>query len=144
MLRKAVRLIGLLTSVGFVRAVCIAANTNGPTQTVSIASVDTNRVPVAGVVYSVPPPNLYSNDWRTEPGPAHLHLGLAWSTANEFVFRTALRERYKLPGGSSIWNTNGTAVISFSPLRGKGEIRLLVRERTVEIIPQIEPSSPTK
>ncbi len=119
-------------------AACCPGQTNLAFPPVRIEGLQTNLVPVLRTVYLIAGPDLYKSP---EPGPASHQLGIAWRIGNEFVFRTSLRGKYKLPAGrsqlllDSAGQQNGDALISFRPKEGDKELTVLVhwRNRTVEI-----------
>lgn len=72
-----------------------AAGTNA---IVTLESVQSRLVPQTGVTYRISANWIYTTD---DPGPANVQNSLAWSLANEFVFRTGLRDILVLPASSS-------------------------------------------
>ena len=70
-------------------------NTNN---VVTVESTQSRLQPQTGVTYRLVGNWTYKTD---EPGPAEMRNAYAWSLANEFVFRTNLRELFVLPSLSS-------------------------------------------
>ncbi|HVT82012.1 MAG TPA: hypothetical protein VHM90_15310, partial [Phycisphaerae bacterium] len=60
-----------------------------------IEAKQSDIVPDGGVPYLLPGGAIYKEGGT---GPAEADTSAAWERANEFVFRTALRKAYKLPG----------------------------------------------
>ena len=119
---------------------CFAGGTNSIPLKMTVDSVQTNLIPVAGTIYIMTGKDLYRNNAKEthNPGPADANLSFAWDTANEFVFRTALQTQYQLPaGGGSQLHQNGDATVSFMPQKGSKKLTVLVHHggRAVEIIP---------
>src|ERR1700674_1283053 len=54
-------------------------------------------VPVADTYYVLEPGDIYQNKDPGNPGPASTEMERAWDMANEFVYRTSLRDRFLLP-----------------------------------------------
>jgi hypothetical protein len=106
-----------------------------PYYSVRVESLRTNLFPVVGTLYVIAGSDLYQHP-AGSPGPASSLLSSAWSIANEFVFRTALRSEYKLPAGGSELFANNDAMVTFMPQKGNKELTVLVRRRNraVEII----------
>jgi hypothetical protein len=113
-------------------ASCSPGESNFASPPVRIDGLQTNLFPVLGNLYLIAAPDLYK---PPHPGPALSQLSRAWSIGNEFVFRTALRAKYKLPAGSSRLLQNGDALISFTREEGGKELTVLVhlRSNTVEL-----------
>ncbi|MBN2382824.1 hypothetical protein JXQ70_08075 [bacterium] len=66
---------------------------------VEIESAQSNFEPKAGVWYQLIGNDIYEQN--SDPGPAELYNGMAWDLANEFVFRTNLKNIYSLPARTS-------------------------------------------
>jgi hypothetical protein len=81
----------LLTVLPVITAALAFAETN---LVVKLESKQTDLMPPVQTRYSLVPPMLFKTD---ESGPKEESSSKAWAIANEFVFRTALRYRCKLP-----------------------------------------------
>ena len=112
---------------------CVAGQGTPEVPVVRIEGQRTNLLPVVGTVYLISGQDLYKG--AQNPGPASAELNIAWHIANEFVFRTALQTKYKLPSGSSQLLKGGDALVSFAPKQGDKELTVLVhwKQKTVEI-----------
>ena len=90
---------------------------------VVVDAKQTDIVPQAGLLYRLAPGQLYAT---TEPGPKERDKSMAWSTANEFVFRTALRNQCALPGTGAIQHKTGVMVLFEKKESGK-KLHVFVR-----------------
>jgi hypothetical protein len=79
---------------------------------VAIASEQSEFLPREGVRYEIIGRRLYRSDDPSNPGPASVITSHAWSEANEFVYRTALRKKCRLPAGSTGWE-NGRFRVTY-------------------------------
>lgn len=94
------------------------------------AKLDPQFRPEAGVEYTLAPSSLYRPKLGSNPGPAEFATSLAWSFANEFVYRTALANEYVVPASGLGPTKDGWYRVSFSAKDGKS--RRLVVEVDIE------------
>ncbi len=102
----------------------IQIEVKGKKQRVELQPIKSKLIPQKGRVYHIiTPPQLHETH---EPGPSELNTHIAWRLANEFVFRTELREYYVLPSQSvQSQKANGEYTVFFSPK--KGDDQLIIR-----------------
>ncbi|MEW6009115.1 MAG: hypothetical protein AB1629_05745 [Candidatus Omnitrophota bacterium] len=102
----------------------IQIEVRGKKQRVELQPIKSKLVPQKGVVYHIiVPPQLHETH---EPGPAEQNTYIAWRLANEFVFRTELREYYVLPSQSvGPQKSAGEYMVSF--VSRKGDKQLIIR-----------------
>ena len=108
------------------------AKTETDKSTTAISVAQSGLAPIAGTTYRViVPPKLYETH---QPGPKGQATSQAWSLANEFVFRTALRETCILPSEKVIPHKIGYMVV-FKHKNGDRQTRIFVNAdlRTLEM-----------
>jgi hypothetical protein len=77
--------------------------------------------PEKGVIYMVSGGPLYhSTNW---PGPQLRQLNVAWQFANEFVYRTNLRDEYELPSLTSYYDEKSK--LCYIEFKGKTGVKPL-------------------
>jgi hypothetical protein len=76
--------------------------------------IDTEFRPEAGVEYTLGGASLYRPARGSDPGPAERDTSIAWSFANEFVYRTALAKQYVVPAESAGRRKDGSYEVGFT------------------------------
>jgi len=89
-----------------------------------IEARQTDFIPIANTAYRLFPNDIYKHDPK-DPGPADATTSRAWSMANEFVYRTALRHQYQLPA-SAAGPENDGYVVAFQAMHGRGELKVFI------------------
>ena len=84
--------------IGILACGTVMAGTTNTNGVVTVESAQTNLQPQTGVTYRIAANWIYKTD---DPGPTEIQNSSAWRLANEFVFRTSLRELLALPASSS-------------------------------------------
>ncbi len=98
---------------------------------IQIEPKQTTLIPQTKVLYTlIIPPMLYETD---EPGPREKAKSIAWKLANEFIYRTSLREKVQLPALKAVQHKIGVMVV-FSQKDSKKKIHIFVRSdmKTIE------------
>jgi len=111
----------------------IMAGTTNTYNVVTVESTQSRLQPQTGVTYLIVANWIYKTD---EPGPAEIKNAYAWSLANEFVFRTNLRELFVLPSLSSgKRKEDALYLVIFARKAGGKQLTLLVdpKSKTVQI-----------
>lgn len=117
---------GAVLLVLMTAAVTASAGTN---TVITLASEQTGIIPQTNSLYRLAPPIIYK---VRDPGPKEVVTSLAWALANEFVFRTGLRDRCKLPSASARPEKGGTAIY-FQSKDGDKQLRVFVTsDQTIE------------
>ncbi len=80
-----------------------------------LETIQTNLVPDKGSVYHIV--MTFQLHETHQPGPKEADTFIAWRLANEFVFRTSLRDRYILPSENA------------GPLKNEGEFEVVFKEK---------------
>jgi len=102
-------------------AISALAQTN---DVVTVAAKQTDVIPQTGVLYRLAPGQLYKT---SETGPKEQTTSQAWAQANEFVFRTALRDTCVLPASKAIQHKIGVMVVFQVRPTGKKRVSVFVR-----------------
>src|SRR5437899_332882 len=89
---------------------------SGKSEPPEIADRQTDMMPIANTYYTLYPNDIYPRD-PSHPGPAELNTSIAWSQANEFVYRTALRRLCQLPASATGPEEDGY-MVSFERIGG--------------------------
>ena len=108
------------------------------------AKLDSQFRPEAGVEYTLAASSLYRHVRGSDPGPAERDTSIAWTFANEFVYRTALANEYVVPAGCSAGPTkDGWCRVSFSAKDGKSR-RLVVEVDVKRHVGRLVAEKPAK
>jgi hypothetical protein len=90
------------------------------------AKIDAGFRPEQRIEYTLAPPWLYRT---SAAGPAEGETAIAWSRANELVYRTALAKDYALPAQQSGPTRNGWCPVTFTSKDGKTKLVIEVDVR---------------
>jgi hypothetical protein len=124
-----------LINAAVVSVTAMLAAESRPTPTTIPAKVDRAFTPEVGVDYLVATGSVYR---ASEPNPlwASLVASLALDLANEFVYRTALSQDFKLPGYDYRVRTNADYTIFFRSTKGATNLQVGVTlgNRTARIM----------
>ena len=90
------------------------------------SAVDPQFVPCQGIEYHIVGPAIFRTK---DSGPAERDTSIAWTKANEFVYRTSLATEYALPA-SCIGSDGDRFVASFDHKKSKKRISILVNIQT--------------
>ena len=94
-------------------------------------------IPQTNTLYRIAPPALYQTRL---PGTKEVAASLARSLANEFVFRTGLRNTYHLPCTTARHQQCGT-IVSFNSKDCKKQLHVFVAyDQTIELRNTTQPS----
>ena len=94
---------------------------------ITIESTQSRLQPQTGVTYRIAANWIYKTD---DPGPAEIQNSSAWHLANEFVFRTSLRDLFALPASSSGKRKEDDLYsVTFARKAGGKELMLLVDQK---------------
>jgi hypothetical protein len=130
----------LLFSLLFTQLVMAVDAFNRDNAYITIPSAQTTINPTTTKPYRITPDTLFRT---TEPGPAQMRTSQAWSIANEFVFRTSLRNKFVLPASSAgaEGKGGGLYVVAFERKGGGKRLKVQVdiENRTVRIIEGYSP-----
>jgi hypothetical protein len=102
------------------------------------AKIDTEFRPEAGVEYTLAAPSLYQPARSSDPGPAARDTSVAWSFANEFVYRTALAKEYVVPAGQAGPTKDGWCQVGFTSKDEKSRliVEVHIERRVARLRPQ--------
>ena len=106
-------------------------NSPAPDGVVILKPEKSNMMPSVGTRYQLASnPRLFETH---QPGPKEKNPSIAWALANEFVFRTALREQCVLPAERVVQHKTGIMVL-FNQNTGKQRTSVFVRSdmKTIE------------
>jgi hypothetical protein len=130
----------LLSSLLFLQLVMAVDADNRDDDYITIPSAQTTINPTTTKTYRITPDTLFRT---TEPGPAQMRTSQAWSIANEFVFRTSLRNEFVLPASSAEAEreSGGLYIVAFEPKSGGKRLKVQVdiENRTVHILEGYSP-----
>ncbi len=91
---------------------------------VTVESTQSRLQPQFGITYRIAANLLYKTD---NPGPAEMGTSKVWNLANEFIFRTVLREAFVLPAYSAGKRKEDDCYIVVFARKGGGkEMKLIV------------------
>ena len=97
------------------------------------AKIDRRFKPEPEMEYALAGEGLFH---AAEPGPAEQKTSIAWSMANEFVYRTSLAEEYALPAQWSSPVRDGVYQVGFQAKQGQQELLVEVDlgKRTLKLL----------
>jgi len=107
-------------SLALSSAIAESSNTNS---VVILESVKSKLQPQTNVIYKIAPNWIYKTD---NPGPPEFETAHAWSLANEFVFRTGLRDSLDLPAQSAGKQHKDLYSVTFGTRNNGKEVVLFV------------------
>jgi hypothetical protein len=133
-------IIRLILSVVIVTTSVIAGDENSAKTRREIpAKIDSEFKPEVGIEYALATLSLYHPARGSDPGPAERDTSMAWSFANEFVYRTALAKDYAVPAGQAGPTKAGWCQVSFASKDGKSRLTVEVDVgRRVGRLPRLE------
>ncbi len=123
-MRHGLALLVLLAFVSLSTSCSTIQKPSGP-RAPELGLIQSNDIPEPGVFYHIiTPPFLYITD---KAGPKSIKSSQAWCVANEFVFRTALRNVAVLPACSVYPGESGYRM-RFEGKEGASDLQVFVRE----------------
>jgi hypothetical protein len=112
----------VLLAVAFLCSSC--ATREAPPEIRELGPSKSDMMPKPGILYSlVMPPMLYET---RQSGPKEQNSSQAWAVANEFVFRTRLRDTVVFPATGVTPAKNGH-LVQFGRKDGKADLHIFVR-----------------
>jgi beta-lactamase regulating signal transducer with metallopeptidase domain len=106
---------------------------------ISVPATQSALSPAANQAYTLAPaPRFLYRPTVADGGPSAVAAGAAWETANEFVFRTALRTAYRLPADATEPEPDGHYLVTFSPLAPDApylQLRLSPDRTVIHVLP---------
>ena len=109
-----------LSLIAFIGISC--QKSKAPANPYELGPVQSDIMPQPDTFYTLLPNTLFKTN---ESGPAESTTSRAWSKANEFVFRTALRNTVALPSSSVKPNQTGY-IATFKGKNGQPDIKVIV------------------
>jgi len=118
------RYVGLLSLLFAVSLLTSCGKPEQPAGSQELGPAKSDIMPKSDVFYTmVMPPMLYETH---QPGPKEQKSSQAWSVANEFVFRTALRTKVVLPASGVTPGKTGY-LVRFDGKNESADLNVFVR-----------------
>jgi len=128
----------LMLSVLVAATSAIAGNENAGKAPREIpAKSDSEFRPEVGVEYTLATGTLYRAARGSEPVPGERDSSMAWSFANELIYRTALAKEYVVPAGQTGPSQDGWCQVGFTSKDGKS--RLIVEVQVERRVARLRP-----